>query len=150
VHDLDYRAMFWERPEQAGRWNREALAHATVAVGNAEEVAVAVGRELEPAQAATALLDLGVETAIVKLGDRGVLGATRDEQVLVPAVEIDVVNGLGAGDAFGGALCHGLLARWPLERTLRFANAAGALVAGRLGCADDMPTADEVEALCAA
>jgi 5-dehydro-2-deoxygluconokinase len=150
VHDLDYRAIFWERPEQAGRWNREALAHATVAVGNAEEVAVALGKELEPAEAAAALLDLGVETAIVKLGERGVLGATREEQVLVPPVEVDVVNGLGAGDAFGGALCHGLLSEWPLERTLRFANAAGALVAGRLGCADDMPTADEVEALCAA
>jgi 5-dehydro-2-deoxygluconokinase len=61
------------------------------------------------------------------------------------------VNGLGAGDGFGGALCHGLLAGWPLERTLRFANAAGALVASRLGCADDMPTAAEVEELlCAA
>jgi 5-dehydro-2-deoxygluconokinase len=150
VHDLDYRAMFWERPEQAGRWNREALAHATVAVGNVEEVAVVLGKQLAPEAAAAALLDLGVELAIVKLGERGVLGATREEQVLVPPVEVEVVNGLGAGDAFGGALCHGLLAEWPLERTLRFANAAGALVAGRLGCADDMPTADEVEALCAA
>ena len=150
VHDLDYRAMFWERPEQAGRWNREALAHATVAVGNAEEVAVALGEQLAPEAAAQALLGLGVELAIVKLGERGVLGATREEQVLVPPVEVEVVNGLGAGDAFGGALCHGLLAEWPLERVLRFANAAGALVAGRLGCADDMPTADEVEALCAA
>jgi 5-dehydro-2-deoxygluconokinase len=65
----------------------------------------------------------------------------------VPSVEVEVVNGLGAGDAFGGALCHGLLAGWDLERTLAFANAAGALVASRLGCADDMPTADEVEEL---
>jgi 5-dehydro-2-deoxygluconokinase len=60
-------------------------------------------------------------------------------------VEIEVVNGLGAGDAFGGALCHGLLSEWELERTIRFANAAGALVAGRLGCADDMPFIDEIE-----
>jgi 5-dehydro-2-deoxygluconokinase len=65
----------------------------------------------------------------------------------VPAIPVEVVNGLGAGDAFGGALCHGLLAAWPLERTLRFANAAGALVASRLGCADDMPTSAEVEKL---
>ena len=149
VHDLDYRPMFWQSAEQAGHWNREALAHATVAVGNAEEVAVTLGEELEPAEAATALLALGLELAVVKLGHEGVLGATRDESVLVPPVEVEVVNGLGAGDAFGGALCHGLLSEWPLERTLRFANAAGALVAGRLGCSDDMPTADEVEALCA-
>jgi len=60
---------------------------------------------------------------------------------------VTVVNGLGAGDGFGGALCHGLLSGWPLDRVLRFANAAGALVASRLACADAMPTTDEVEAL---
>jgi 5-dehydro-2-deoxygluconokinase len=60
-----------------------------------------------------------------------------------------VVNGLGAGDAFGGALCHGLLAGWPLRRLLSFANAAGALVASRLACADAMPTPDEVERMLA-
>ena len=59
---------------------------------------------------------------------------------------VEVVNGLGAGDAFGGALCHGLLAGWDLERTMRFGNAAGAIVASRLACADAMPTAAEVEA----
>ncbi|HVE27926.1 MAG TPA: PfkB family carbohydrate kinase, partial [Sporichthya sp.] len=59
---------------------------------------------------------------------------------------VDVVNGLGAGDAFGGALCHGLLAGWPLERILRFANVAGALVAAQIACSDAMPTTAEVEA----
>ena len=38
---------------------------------------------------------------------------------------VEVVNGLGAGDAFGGSLCHGLLAGWDLETTMRYANAAG-------------------------
>ena len=65
----------------------------------------------------------------------------------MPAVEIEVVNGLGAGDAFGGALCHGLLAGWELERVIRFANAAGAIVASRLACADAMPDRFEVEAM---
>jgi 5-dehydro-2-deoxygluconokinase len=151
VHDLDYRAVFWPSPEEAARWNREALAHATVVVGNAEEAAVTLGEESAAEPAAHALLELGPELAVVKRGEHGVLGATREQTVVVPAVEIEVVNGLGAGDAFGGALCHGLLADWPLERTLRFANAAGALVASRLGCADDMPTTAEVEELlCAA
>jgi 5-dehydro-2-deoxygluconokinase len=67
----------------------------------------------------------------------------------VPPVPVEVVNGLGAGDAFGGALCHGLLSDWDLERRMRFCNAAGALVASRLACADAMPGAAEVEALLA-
>ena len=46
------------------------------------------------------------------------------ERVVVPPVPIEVANGLGAGDAFGGALCHGLLEGWVLERTLRFANSS--------------------------
>ena len=151
VHDLDYRGVFWSSPEEAGRWNREALVNATVVVGNDEEVAVALGEELAAEEAARALVELGPELAVVKRGGEGALAATREGVVAVPPVEVEVVNGLGAGDAFGGALCHGLLSEWELERTLRFANAAGALVASRLGCADDMPTAAEVEELlCAA
>jgi 5-dehydro-2-deoxygluconokinase len=151
IHDLDYRPVFWSSTAEAGRRNREALEFATVVVGNAEEVAVALDRELETEHAARALLELGPTLAIVKRGREGVVAATREQTLAVPPVEIDVVNGLGAGDAFGGALCHGLLAGWPVERTLRYANAAGALVASRLGCADDMPTPDEVEELlCAA
>jgi len=62
-------------------------------------------------------------------------------------VPVEVVNGLGAGDAFGGALCHGLLSGWDLERVLRFANAAGAYVAGQLACADAMPDTADLEAM---
>jgi 5-dehydro-2-deoxygluconokinase len=141
--------MFWPSRDEAGRLGREALQYATVAVGNLEEVSVVVG-DLAPDEAAGALLELGPELAIVKLGPKGVLARSATQQCVVPPVEIEVVNGLGAGDAFGGALCHGLLAGWPLERTIRFANAAGALVAGRLGCADDMPTTEEIEAVLAA
>jgi 5-dehydro-2-deoxygluconokinase len=151
LHDLDYRAVFWHGVAEAGRWNREALRHSTVVVGNDEEVAVTLGRDHDAESAARALLDLGPDLAVVKRGRDGVLAATREGTLEVAPVQVDVVNGLGAGDAFGGALCHGLLAGWPLERVLRFANAAGALVASRLGCADDMPTEAEVEELlCAA
>ena len=148
VHDLDYRPMFWPSRDEAGRLGREALRHSTVAVGNLEEVSVVVG-DLGPDEAAEAVLELGPELAIVKLGTRGVLARSATEHCIAPPIEVEVVNGLGAGDAFGGALCHGLLCGWSLERTIRFANAAGALVASRLGCADDMGTADEIEALLA-
>ena len=144
VHDLDHRRMFWDDESEAGRWARAALAHATVAVGNRDEVAVATGTR-DPEAAADALLELGVELAIVKRGPEGVLARTRDERVEVPPVPVDVVNGLGAGDAFGGALVHGLLNGLPLERTIRLANAAGAYVAGQLACADAMPTIADLE-----
>ena len=71
----------------------------------------------------------------------------RHSHVNVAPIDVDVVNGLGAGDAFGGSLCHGLLNGWPLEKTLRYANAAGAIVASRLECSTAMPTAAEVAAL---
>ena len=116
----------------------------TVAVGNCVECEVAVG-EGDPDRAAEALLDKGIELAIVKRGPEGVLARTRDERVEVAAFPVEVVNGLGAGDAFGGALCHGLLAGWPLERVLNFANVAGAIVASRLECSTAMPAEREVE-----
>jgi 5-dehydro-2-deoxygluconokinase len=96
------------------------------------------------------LLDRGVELAVVKQGPAGVLAMTHDEIIQLPPVPVQVLNGLGAGDGFGGALCHGLLAGWPLEATLRFANVAGAIVASRLECSTAMPTTTEVEQMAAA
>jgi 5-dehydro-2-deoxygluconokinase len=146
VIDLDYRPMLWNSREETECWYREALKHATVAVGNQEEVEVAVGTD-DPHEASAALLDLGLELAIVKRGPDGVLARTAEGVAEAPPIEVDVVNGLGAGDAFGGALCHALLSGWDAKRTIRFANAAGAIVASRLACADDMPTVGEVEEL---
>jgi 5-dehydro-2-deoxygluconokinase len=146
ILDLDYRPMFWPSREAARAEVAKALPHVTVTVGNVDECETAVG-EREPVRAAEALLATGIELAVVKQGPKGVLARTRDELVEVPPMPVDVLNGLGAGDGFGGALCHGLLAGWPLERTLRYANAAGALVASRLECSTAMPTPDEVEAL---
>jgi 5-dehydro-2-deoxygluconokinase len=143
VLDLDYRPMFWESQAVAREQVAALLPYATVAVGNREECETAVG-ETEPDRAADALLERGVELAIVKQGPKGVLARTADERVEVPPFPVNVVNGLGAGDAFGGALCHGLLSGWPLERILRFANVAGAIVASRLECSSAMPTEDEV------
>ena len=146
VLDLDWRPMFWSSRDAARDWIGRALEHATVAVGNLDEAEMAVGRR-EPREAAKALRDRGVELAVVKQGPRGVLADDGRTAVEVAPVPVDVVNGLGAGDGFGGALCHGLLSDWDLERRMRFCNAAGALVASRLACADAMPTTQEVEAL---
>ncbi|MCM2414020.1 5-dehydro-2-deoxygluconokinase [Streptomyces sp. RKAG290] len=160
VFDLDWRPMFWEEPQHAAADGpphpaasaryREALAHATVAVGNLDECEIATG-EREPYAAARALLAAGVELAVVKQGPAGVLAVHRDGSVAdVPPLPVEVVNGLGAGDAFGGALCHGLLAGWETARIMRYANAAGAIVASRLACSSAMPFPHEVEAALAA
>src|SRR5579859_6344672 len=147
VLDLDYRPMFWPSREEARRWVQQALPHATVAVGNLDECDTAVG-EREPHKAAQKLHEAGVKLAVVKQGPKGVLASQDNNNTTeVPPVPVDVVNGLGAGDAFGGALCHGLLAGWDTERVMRFANAAGAIVASRLACSDAMPTDAEVESL---
>jgi 5-dehydro-2-deoxygluconokinase len=146
VHDLDYRPTLWPEPGEAGDRQKAALVHATVAVGNREEVSVAVG-DGEPEELAGRLLDIGVELAIVKLGPAGVLVAWDGEMERVPAVPVEVVCGVGAGDAFGAGLCHGLLEGWDTVRTIRFAGAAGAHVAAQLACADAMPDEKQVLAL---
>ncbi|WP_105969817.1 5-dehydro-2-deoxygluconokinase [Streptomyces geranii] len=154
VFDLDWRPALWSDaawadPDEARPYYAEALRHSTVAVGNLDECEIATGVR-EPRACAEELLASGVELAVVKQGPKGVLAMHRDGTVAeVPPVPVEVVNGLGAGDAFGGALCHGLLSGWDLERTMRYANAAGALVASRLACSSAMPTESEVEGLLA-
>ncbi|MYR94004.1 MULTISPECIES: 5-dehydro-2-deoxygluconokinase [unclassified Streptomyces] len=148
VFDLDWRPMFWDGGDHssvAPARYREALAHATVAVGNIDECEIATG-EREPHAAARALLAAGVELAVVKQGPKGVLAVHRDGSTAdVEPLPVEVVNGLGAGDAFGGALCHGLLAGWDIARIMRYANAAGAIVASRIACSSAMPFPDEVD-----
>jgi 5-dehydro-2-deoxygluconokinase len=144
ILDLDYRPMFWASKDLASAEVEKALSKVTIAIGNKEECEVAVG-ETDPIRAADALLERGVEIAVVKQGPKGVLAKTKDEFVEVPPYFVDVVNGLGAGDSFGGAFCYGILQGWGLEKILKFANVAGAIVATRLECSTAMPTFEEVD-----
>ncbi|MDA8261892.1 MAG: 5-dehydro-2-deoxygluconokinase [Actinomycetota bacterium] len=146
VVDLDYRPTLWESEDAARKRIGSLIPQATVAVGNRAECEIAVGSS-EPDEAADRLLEAGVEWAVVKMGGEGVLVATEHSRSIVPPRPVRVVCGLGAGDAFGGALVHGLLAGWDPVTTVRFANAAGALVASRLLCADAMGTEAEISAL---
>ena len=146
VLDLDHRPALWSSQEQATARAQEAIALASVVVGNREECEVAVGTA-EPDAAADALLEAGVRLAVVKLGADGALLATPDERWNIAPIPVQVACGLGAGDAFGGALCHGLLSGWEIPAIGRFANASGALVSTRLTCADAMPQAGEVNSM---
>jgi 5-dehydro-2-deoxygluconokinase len=148
VLDLDYRPMFWASREAAREAVGPALRLVTVAVGNLDECDMAVA-ETDPRRAGQALLGRGPDLAVVKQGPRGVLAVSAAGVAESSPFSVEILNGLGAGDAFGGALCHGVLAGWDTARVIRFANAAGALVASRLACSDAMPTATEVDALLA-
>ncbi len=149
VIDLDWRPMFWDSPEQATEAIAPMLKHFSIAIGNRAECEIAVGAG-DPNEAADLLLEAGMDMAVMKLGADGVMIATADgTRVSVPPYLVDVVCGLGSGDAFGGAFCHGLLANHDPETIIKWGNAAGAIVAGRMMCADDMPTVADIEALLA-
>jgi len=148
VLDLDYRAQLWESLDEARATAWRAIPRARVLVGNLEEVGLVTGTR-DPDTAARMLLEQGPSLVVIKLGDRGAVAYTASEAVRVPGVAVTVVNGMGAGDGFGGAMCHGLLEGWSLERMLTYACAAGAIVASQLGCAPAMPTDAEIEALLA-
>ncbi|MEV7072344.1 PfkB family carbohydrate kinase [Streptomyces sp. NPDC093990] len=121
----------WGDPEEARPYRAEALRHATVAVGDLDECETVTGAR-GPRACAEALLAAGVELAVVRQGPSGVLAVHRDgTTVEVPPVPQDMADGPGAGDAFGGSLCHGLLSGWEPERTVRYAHAGGAPQAAR-------------------
>jgi len=145
IFDLDWRPHFWESEAAGTAEIQPLLQQFSIVIGNRQECRVAVESD-DPETAADRLLELGVQAAVIKLGADGVLVAqqdgTRDEVAPFP---VEVVCGLGAGDAFGGAFCHGLLSGWSVAESVRYGNAAGALIAGRLMCADDMPYVDEID-----
>lgn len=146
VLDLDWRPHFWPDRSTASATIAPLIDEFTIVIGNRTECEIATGTA-DPENAAERLLARGVGAAVVKLGADGVLVATQDgDRAIVEPIPVDVVCGLGAGDAFGGAFCHGLLSGWSIADAARLGNAAGAYVAARLRCADDMPTIDELNA----
>ena len=148
ILDLDYRAKFWASKQDARAMATSAIAMASIVVGNLEECEVALGTTTA-LEAADALLAAGVKLAIIKLGAEGVLMKSAQQMIVIPPHPVEVVCGLGSGDAFGAAVCYGLINDWDLEKIGTFANASGALVATRLTCADAMPTVSELEKMLA-
>ncbi len=148
ILDLDWRHQFWPDEANATAAIGTVLEHFTVVIGNREECRIAVGTD-SPDLAADRILATGAQCAVVKLGGDGVMVATADGicETVAP-YPIEVVCGLGAGDAFGGAFCDSLLSGLDFVESARRGNAAGAIVASRLLCADDMPYRHEVDEVC--
>jgi 5-dehydro-2-deoxygluconokinase len=143
--DLDYRPDQWAARADFASAVRNLLAKASLAVGTEEEV-IAAADNNDLTKAIEAVLGAGPSALIVKRGARGAsihaLGANPRD---IPSFPIEVLNVLGAGDAFASGLIAGLRKGWPLDRATRMGNAAGAIVVTRHGCANFMPTMLEVE-----
>ena len=143
VLDLDYRPTLWESPDAASAQISKALEKVSIVIGNLEECKLATS-ESDPDRVANELLSRGADIAVVKMGPKGVLAKSHNETVIKLPHPIKVLNGLGAGDSFGGAFCYGLLEGWDLDRVITFANMAGAINASRSDCSTAMPTTQEV------
>ena len=143
ILDLDHRPSLWIDPEDYPVRIRPAAREASIVIGNSDELTAATGVGDERA-AAQALLALGPSLVAVKRGHRG--SAVHDAAGVreVEGYEVEVVNGLGAGDAFAAAFASGLLAGVPAAEAARLGNAAGAMVAAAIPCSAAMPTMDEL------
>ena len=149
VVDIDYRADQWDGAGAFSAQVQLLLRSATLAVGTEEELAAASG-SADVARGAAMLLDSGIQALILKRGARGSTVFRRDAPPAdVAPFPIEVLNVLGAGDAFASGFLYGYLQGWPLERAARIGNACGAIVVTRHGCANFMPTLDEVSAFVA-
>jgi 5-dehydro-2-deoxygluconokinase len=132
IFDLDWRPTLWDRPEEYPALATEAVTAADVVIGNEEEVEAAGLRE--------------APLLVLKRGERGATIYAEGDETDVPGFPVEVVNGLGAGDAFAAAVGHGLLRGLSLVEAVRRGTVAGALVAAQLACSEAMPRLEALEA----
>lgn len=144
IVDLDYRPGFWSSRDEYETAVSGLFPHADVVLGNESEVVAATGAA-DARAGVTRIRAAGSRVVILKRGGEGCILFDGDRIVEVPPVRIEVVNGLGAGDAFAAAFTHGLLRGLDLAVAARRANHAGAIVAGRLPCSEAMPYPAELE-----
>jgi 5-dehydro-2-deoxygluconokinase len=145
VLDLDWRSMLWDGTQAYRAYVRALLPFVDVVIGNESEFEAAF--DSDPLAAARSLPSLGPRAAILKQGGAGVHAITEAGEEDIPGLPVEVVNGLGAGDAFCASLIDGLLRGLPIEEACHRGNAAGAIVASRLSCSQAMPTRAEVDEL---
>ncbi|MFN8379398.1 MAG: 5-dehydro-2-deoxygluconokinase [Anaerolineae bacterium] len=143
VLDIDYRSTLWHDARAFGVTIRAALPLVDIAIGTEDEIKAATGAPT--GEAGVARLLEGVRKAVVyKLGEAGARVYTKDGAIHNAApFRIEVLNTLGAGDAFASGFLYGYLNGWGWQKSARMGNATGAIVVTRQGCANDMPTLTE-------
>jgi 5-dehydro-2-deoxygluconokinase len=145
IFDLDYRPMFWSSPKAYAAAVVDVLPRADIVLGNEDEVRAATGIE-DARQGIAALRASGPRVLILKRGGEGAVLFDGDRVLEIAPVRMEVVNGLGAGDAFLAAVAHGVLRGIDLGTAVRRANWAGAFVASQVPCSEAMPYLKEVNA----
>lgn len=140
-------------PAPAQDLSDELLSLVDALIPNETEAALLTGRsvrsEKDARVAAEALLDSGVETVIVTLGERGAVVAQDGAVTLVPAFHVEAVDTTAAGDAFVGGFAVALAEGSALDEAVRWGNAAGALAATKMGAQPSLPTREALERLLA-
>jgi 5-dehydro-2-deoxygluconokinase len=148
--DIDYRPDQWTGAATFADQMHRLLQMASLAIGTEEEVIAASG-DRDARRGAATLLASGPQALVLK---RGAAGATvftgGQDPIDVAPFPVEVLNVLGAGDAFASGFIAGYLEGRPLDRAARMGNACGAIIVTRHGCANFMPTREEVESFVAA
>ncbi|TMD82359.1 MAG: 5-dehydro-2-deoxygluconokinase [Chloroflexi bacterium] len=144
IVDLDYRPSFWVNPDAYRDAIQAVLPRADIVVGNEDEVRAATGLD-DPRKGIDRLRSLGPAVLILKRGGEGAVLFDKDQGLEVPPVRMEVVNGLGAGDAFLAAVTRGVLRGIELPTAVRQANWAGAFVASQIPCSEAMPFLKDLE-----
>lgn len=162
ILDIDYRPVLWGLTglgdgetrfisnEGVSRHLQSILPDLDLVVGTEEEVHIA-GGSTDTIAALKRIRELTNATIVLKLGAQGCTvldGAIPDSEadfVVHTGVKVDVLNVLGAGDAFMSGFLRGWLNGESHERSCAYANACGALVVSRHGCAPAIPSAEELD-----
>ncbi len=157
--DLDLRPDQWSHPLAFGLYLRRVLPLCDVIIGTEEEFSAALSPTPEAVMAGASVTDAAglhelLRTGAVendallalKRGDRGARLYCGGAYTDVPGFPVEIVNTVGAGDGFASGLIYGWAQGWGWEEAARFANACGALVVSRHGCARALPYRREVEA----
>lgn len=143
VLDVDWRPVFWERPDEAPRVYADVLSRASVVLANEPELALVGGTD-SVEDAARHVLGLGASEVVAKRGGAGSWHFSGQEAIHVLPYAVAVVNTLGAGDGFAAGYVYGLLSGWEPRQRMEFASAVGAIVVSRHSCSEAMPHYHEV------
>ena len=151
-YDPNLRLMLWDNANDAKHWIWEVMPYADVVKISEEEWEFVTG-DVKLKQGIERILGLGVKLLVVTLGERGCYYTNGNAEGSVEGFAVEVVDTLGAGDAFVAAMLTQLmthadlasLEKDRLDSIMRYANAAGALATQKIGVIPALPMAQEIE-----